>query len=401
MPLIETIAPVDTAGVSEVIRRACRDGVPIYPIGGGMGLDYGGRPGGPGIGLSLEKLNHVIDHPADDMTITVGAGLTWVELSQRLATQRQQLPIDVPRPGRATVGGVLATNTNGPRRYGHGTMRDYVIGIRAVDGTGVEFSGGGRVVKNAAGYDLCKLMIGSLGTIGVLTQVTFMVRPEPESSAMVTCDVTDLDTAERLLAGLIHTGTLPVAVELLAGSEPPPGPVFGQMTESNVARLLVGFEGSRVEIEWMVEQIRKEWGDLGISGTITIHRPGPAGAWGWLSELPADVQINVLPSATVAMIDQLLKFDPGCSIQSHAGDGVIRVKFSPSRPLTAELLRSELRPAVTRIGGNMVLLCAPDDEELTAADIWGPPTDAAKVMQAVKDRFDPQGLLNPGRVYNI
>ena len=401
MPLIETVAPADTAGVSEVIRRACRDGVPIYPIGGGMGLDYGGRPVGQGIGLSLEKLNHVIDYPADDMTITVGAGLTWVELSQCLAAQRQQLPIDVPQPGRATVGGVLATNPSGPRRYGHGTIRDYVIGVRAVDGTGAEFSGGGRVVKNAAGYDMCKLMIGSLGTIGVVTQVTFMVRPEPESFALVACDMSDLDTAERLLAELVNTQTLPVAVELLAGPEPPPGPVFGQMTESSVARLLVGFEGSQVEVEWMVEQIRKEWGELGISGTITTHQPGPAGAWGWLSELPADVQINVLPSATIAMVEQLLKLDQNCSIQSHAGNGVIRVKLSPRRQLTAELLRSEFRPAVADFGGNMVLLCAPDDEELTAADIWGPPTDAAGVMRAVKDRFDPQGILNPGRVYNI
>ncbi len=401
MQLIETVAPADTAGVSEVIRHACRDGVPIYPIGGGMGLDYGGRPVRPGIGLSLEKLNHVIDHPADDMTITVGAGLTWVELSQHLATQRQQLPIEVPQPDRATVGGVLATNPSGPRRYGHGTMRESVIGIRAVDGTGTEFSGGGRVVKNAAGYDLCKLMIGSLGTIGVVTQVTFMVRPESESSAMVTCDVTDLDAAELLLAELVNTQTLPVAVELLAGSEPPPGPVFGQMTESSIARLLVGFEGSQVEVEWMVEQIRKEWGELGVSGTITTHQPGPAGAWGWLSELPADVQINVLPSATVAMVEQLLNLDQNCSIQSHAGNGVIRLKLSPSRLLTAELLRSELRPAVANFGGNMVLLSTPDDEELTAADIWGPSTDAAKVMRAVKDRFDPQGILNPGKIYTV
>src|SRR5690606_32325083 len=117
-------------------------------------------------------LNRVIDYPARDMTITVEAGITWEQLEAELAKEGQWLPVDVARAEAATVGGAIACNTSGPRRFGYGTLRDYVIGIHAVDGQGMQFKGGGRVVKNVAGYDFCKLLTGSFGTLAVITQVT-------------------------------------------------------------------------------------------------------------------------------------------------------------------------------------------------------------------------------------
>ena len=105
-----------------------------------------------------------------------------------MAAQRQRLPIDIPQPDRATMGGAVALNAAGPRRYAYGSMRDYLLGFTAVDGRGLPFSGGGRVVKNAAGYNMCRLMAGSLGTLGVITQVTLMVRPVAEASALLVCE---------------------------------------------------------------------------------------------------------------------------------------------------------------------------------------------------------------------
>ena len=107
----------------------------------------------PGLALSLARLNRVVDYPARDLTITVEAGITLAELDALLVTEGQWLPIEVPQPPRATLGGVVATAWSGPRRYGWGQVRDYVIGISAVDGRGLPFKGGGRVVKNVAGYD--------------------------------------------------------------------------------------------------------------------------------------------------------------------------------------------------------------------------------------------------------
>jgi glycolate oxidase FAD binding subunit len=402
LPLTETIAPVDEAGVAAAVREAYQAGTPVYPIGGGTRLDYGLRPTRPGIGLSSKKLNQVVDYPADDMTITVQAGLTMEELADCLSVKGQRLPLDVPQPQLATIGGVLATGLSGPRRYAHGTIRDYVIGIRAVDGLGTAFSGGGRVVKNAAGYNLCRLMVGSLGTLGVITQVTLMVRPILEASALVVCELSKLDAAERLLAGLVHTQTLPVAVELLAGYPPgaaaQDGPLTGLTPAPGTARLIVAFEGSRSEVDWMVGRLEEEWRQEGVSPLMTVGQSEAGPMWDWLSEFPAHVQINAPPGATTDMVARVLRLDPAAAIQAHAGNGVIRLRLSP--PVLAELgqvLRGRLRPAVTAAGGRMVVLCCPDGADLTRQDVWGPPGDGAAAMQAVKDRFDPKGLLNPGR----
>ncbi len=398
LPVTEIITPASEADVAAAVRRACEAGTAVYPIGGGTSLDYGARPSRPGIGVSTAMLDRVIDHAADDMTITVEAGLTMAELAKQLATQRQRLPLDVAKADWATIGGVVATNLSGPRRYGCGTMRDYVIGLRAVDGRGTLFSGGGRVVKNAAGYNVCRLLTGSLGTLGMITQITLMVRPMPETSALVACEVPDLDTAERLLAGLVHTKTLPAAIELEAGSGPPENPSLGPLPAGSAARLIVGFEGTEVEVQWMEKTLRDEWYEAGVSSTVTMPGTETGRLWQWLAEFPAHVQIGVRPGATVAVVEQLLSADPGCSVLAHAGDGVIRARLVPfDADEFVELLGETLRPAAAEAGGNLVVLSPPEDIELTAREIWGPPGNGATVMRALKDRFDPDGILNPGR----
>ena len=165
--------------------------------------------------LSLEKMNRLVDHAADDMTVTVEAGMTFAELSKILAAKNQRLPIDVREPEKATLGGLVAVNQAGPRQFGYGTISDYLLGFTAVDGEGTIFHGGGRVVKNAAGYNMNRLMAGSLGTLGILTQLTFMVRPLPELSAIAACELPDLETAEKLLADLNKSQVRPVAIEFV------------------------------------------------------------------------------------------------------------------------------------------------------------------------------------------
>ena len=241
LPITDVIEPDDVDQVAEVVKQAGDEQTAVYPIGGGTSLDYGLPARREGLGLALAKLNHVVDYPARDMTITVGAGITVAKLQETLAGESQRLPLDVPFASQATVGGLIATNSNGPRRYGCGTVRDYVIGIRAVDGRGERFSGGGRVVKNVAGYDFCKLLTGSLGTLGVITEVTLRLKPIPRDSVLVCCMPRDLDHAEELLAALVKSETIPVAVELLLGTDwddTPLGP-----SETPGGWLVVGVEG--------------------------------------------------------------------------------------------------------------------------------------------------------------
>jgi len=419
LPLTETRTPADQAAVAQAVRDAVQAGTPVYPVGGGTAADYGARPTRPGMAIVLRALDRVIDYPADDMTITVEAGITMADLVRRLAEHRQRLPIEVAQPAKATLGGVVATDVSGPRRLVQGTIRDYVLALSAVDGCGNAFSTGARVVKNVAGYNLCRLMVGSLGTLGVITQVTLMVRPQPESSALVSCDVPDFDAAERLVAGMVRTETLPVAVELLAGCLGGTGDAIGPLHSPAVARLIVGFEGSPREVEWMVDQLVKEWRASGMASVSTAFGADAAPLWDALAEFPADAEIRVPPSRSVPLAQQLLQRHPDGSIQVHAGNGVIRLRLPlPAGdgrsegilPLAAEgnaamsgspaeVVRQlgEVRQSAVAAGGNMVLLRQPPGAVLTPREVWGPPANGVAVMRAIKERFDPQGLLNPGR----
>ena len=196
----------------------------------------------------------------------------------------------------------------------------------------------------------------------------------------------------------MHTQTLPAAVELLAGSASQDNPAMGPVLTSSVARLIVAFEGSKPEVDWMVRRLQDEWREQGVSSPVIIPQAEAGPVWEWLTEFDAQVQISVPPGATAETVGRLLDLDSSAAIQAHAGNGVIRVGFSP--PMLdqfRELLSGRLRPAVTAARGKMAVLSCPDGAPLTSQDVWGPPGDGAAAMQAVKDRFDPKGLLNPGR----
>lgn len=385
--------------------RAAHDArQPVYPLGGGTSLGFGLAAKQPGLGLDLKSLNRIVDYPARDMTITVEAGLTVRALAEALAVERQRLPIDVPQAEQATLGGVIATNSSGALRYGHGTIRDYVIGISAVDGRGRPFKGGGRVVKNVAGYDFCKLLTGSLGTLGVITQVTLKIRPMAEKTALVTCDLATVADAEPLLAALIQTQTTPVAIELLAGSAWKSDAALGELAEGRAARLVVGLEGSAVEVDWMSDALRREWAELGVADSRVVAAGDTPGLWQRLAEFPADaaaplvLKANVLPAAVAEFVQLLRKIDPHGSVQAHAGNGIVIARFAdfPAGKISAQLIGS-LQPAAAKAGGNVIVLSSTYAAELTARAVWGTRRESADLMQAVKREFDPRGILNPGR----
>jgi glycolate oxidase FAD binding subunit len=429
LPLIETITPADQAAVAEAVRNAGEKGLAVYPVGGGTMIEGGINPKQPGIALSLANLNRTIDYPAADMTITVEAGMTIAELNRQLAANHQRLPIDVAQPDRATVGGAVAVNTSGPRRYAYGSMRDYVLGLTAVDGQGTLFNAGGRVVKNAAGYNVCRLMTGSFGSLGVITQVTLMVRPQCEASVFLVCEVPDFKIAEKLLADLVSLPIQPVAVDFVAGRQQENDLDLGPMLIGSVGRFYVGFEGTTIDVDWMVEQLRHNWIAAGATEPILIPTSRAESLWNWLTEFPADVQIKVLPSAVIETIAKTLEIDPNCAIRAHAGDGVIRVKVAegrgergeereegrglgtsvpsalPTKSQNPKIPKSQtfsptsilerLRELTTAMGGKMIVQKPADG--MTPGDIWGPPGPEFHILQALKERFDPKNILNPGR----
>ena len=403
LPLTGSSSPADQAELAAAVREAFERGEAVYPVGGGTSLDFGLVPKNPGRGLLLERLNRVVDYPARDMTITVEAGLPLAALAELLATEGQRLPIDVPQPLRATIGGVVATSVSGPRRFGHGTMRDYVIGISAVDGRGTPFKGGGRVVKNVAGYDFCKLLTGSLGTLGVITQLTFKLKPLAEASTFLACDLPDLENADRLLAALITSRTTPTAIELLAGEMWQSDLALGVGRPETPFRLVVGLEGSRAEVDWMQAQLAREWAEQGVPQHRLVPAADVAGLWQRLTEFQTGegaalvVKFNVLPSRVCGLTTQLFETLPDCSIQAHAASGIVLARLASRLADVQGLLVKQLQPAAIRAGGRAVVWANPSGEDLTRQAFWGTAGGDVEIMRAVKRQFDPNHLLNPGR----
>ncbi len=403
LPLSETHAPADQAALVAIVADAHAAGTPVYPIGGGTSLDYGLPPSRPGIGVSLSKLNRVIDYPARDMTITVEPGITIDSLAATLASERQMLPIDVPHSDSATLGGVVATSWSGPRRYGYGTMRDYVIGISAVDGRGKLFKAGGRVVKNVAGYDFCKLLTGSLGTLGVIAQVTLKIKPLPQSSAFLFCDLRELSSCEPLLAALVNSRTTPSAIELLVGPHWRDNSTLGLLTAASMGRLAVGLEGTAGEVEWMLGQLAQEWRALDVTASRALTGNQASSLWNELREFPSApeeplvIKASILPSRTVEFVQLVLKIDPQASVQAHAGNGIVIARFTQfgSGDVSRNLI-GRLQPAAQLAGGNVLVLSS-TLAGLTRQAVWGNATAATHWMAKVKQQFDPKTLLNPGR----
>ncbi|MBX3415747.1 MAG: FAD-binding oxidoreductase [Pirellulales bacterium] len=403
LPLASTATPSTVDELAEIVREAHGTETPVYPLGGKTALRYGLPARRSGIGLELAGLTRVIDYPARDMTITVEAGITMRALAETMAAERQRLPIDAPQAEHATLGGMLATNWSGALRYGHGTLRDYVIGISAVDGRGTAFKGGGRVVKNVAGYDFCKLLTGSLGTLAVITQVTLKVKPIPAAMGYIACDVPSFAQAETMLARLVHSQTAPVSVELLAGEPWKNDPALGPLRSGSIARLVVGVEGTEVEVDWMLDQLAAEWHDQGVRDLAHVERSAVAGFAQRLVEFPTDgesalvLKAHMVPSATTKFCEALLAALPGVDVQAHAGNGAVVARWRKMPENAARAVIGRLQPVAGAGRGNIEVLSYADGIELTRQVIWGGTRSDYRLMQSVKQAFDPKDILNPGR----
>jgi glycolate oxidase FAD binding subunit len=196
----------------EAIQEAFRGNGRVLPVGGGSKPALSTPPAPDVTALDMSALSGIVEYDPAELTITVRAGTPVAQVSAVLAEHGQHLPFDPLLPSRATMGGVVASGTTGPSAYGRGCVRDFIIGVRFVDGTGLLVSGGGRVVKNAAGFDLPKLMVGSMGRLGVLVELCFKVFPVPHTT---TTAILDFDAAADAVAALSSLGRSPLSLEAL------------------------------------------------------------------------------------------------------------------------------------------------------------------------------------------
>jgi glycolate oxidase FAD binding subunit len=375
----------------------------VQPVGGRTALRGGWAGTGVDQLIDVRSLNKVIDYPARDLTVTVEAGMRCKDLQRLLATERQQVPIDLAQAARATIGGAVATNTNGPRRFGYGTFRDAVIGISAVDAHGRLFKAGGRVVKNVAGYDLCKLLVGSRGALAIITQLTFKLRPMSETIGWWWITFDQLLEAENVLERLLTSSARPVAVELLsaqAARQVAAESRVGLPVDAPVLALAV--EGTAAEVDWQLNALHQEVVPFGVQRLEQVLAEDGYRLLAALTEFPVNadvpvtIQANLRPSQAVLFAEELQQ--RGIAVLAHAGTGVVIGQFPEeivSLTAAAEKLQELISLAASRHGNVVVLHC--DQEWQNQLPMWGRPEPAWPAMLQLKQHLDPQGLLCPGQ----
>ena len=360
--------PSSTVDSAAVLRVAAARDLTVVVRGAGTKQDWGMPPRRLDLILDTGRLTGVVEHAAGDLIAVVRAGTTVEELAGKLAVAGQQLALDTPLSG-ATVGGTVATATSGPRRLLYGTVRDLLIGITVVRADGVVARAGGKVVKNVAGYDLGKLLTGSYGTLGLITECVFRLHPVPAATAYVSRPVDGPQELGRLAAAIRGAQVVPSALEVDA---PPDRPMT----------LVVELDGVPGGVRQRADAV------AGILGGATVFGTPP----GWWARYPwAPGEIGLKLTGALSRIPALLSAARGYTVRGSVGTGVLYAAL----PAAEADAVTPLRGAATRAGGHAVVLTAPPPVR-DRLDLWGP-VEGLALMRRVKAQFDPEGRLAPGR----
>ena len=376
------VTPRDVAGVQAAIADVReQSGAVLIATGSGAHLDVGAPPARLDLLLRTTALDRVVDHQAADMTVTVEAGCSLARLDEVLAAAGQWLPLDPPAFERTTVGGLLATNLSGPLRASQGTARDLLLGIRIVDAGGAVVSGGGKVVKNVAGYDMPKLHVGALGTLGVIVEATFKVRPRPEREGAVVLESPDHEVAAEL-ALEIRDALDPLWLE--AGSLDD-----GVGTAVGIGGIAAEVAAARATVDGIARRraVRSRWND-----------DGPAVRRGFgafpIAPAAAVLRASVLPTDVGSTMSRIRALAGDVAILAHASNGVVRARLDD--PSAVRRIVETLRPEIAARGGHLVVERA-RPEVKTGLDVWGDPGEGLALMRRVKAAFDPTGIFARGR----
>lgn len=405
-------APSGVEQVSAAVRAAGEAGMAVIPWGGGTRMSLGFPPRSADLILQTERLNEVVEYEPADLTVTVQAGMKLADLQATLRAEGQMLALDPAAADRATIGGLIAANASGPLRLFYGTARDVVIGTRVVNADGIISKAGGRVVKNVAGYDLNKLYVGSLGTVGVIVELSFKLHPLPAAEGMLVASFTSAEAAAGPVATLMRSALGPAAVELLDAGMAATLP--GSLAVDGDGVLLV------VSAQGFEKAVQRQLADVTAmcaqgSGAQTIREEATlAGIWAALREFtdPSTPDIALLKlavpparSAVALATARAAAREAGFAPQTkaHAGSGVVYLKVQADEWAGEPLGRlgwlvDRLRTFVRGESGSLVLEACPlEAKQQGGIDPWGDVGSGLPVMRALKENLDPKGTLNPGR----
>jgi glycolate oxidase FAD binding subunit len=373
IPAFEAAAahePGSVAEAAQVMAQLAREGRRVAFVGGGTELELGAAPERVDAVLRTRGLRRIVEYQPADMVMVVEAGVILAEIQAAAREHRQRLALDPPWPDRATIGGIVATGAFGPRRARYGAVRDLIIGVQLVRADGTVARGGGKVVKNVAGFDLPKLACGSLGTLGLIAGATFRLHPLPEASENVVVPGLSAADVVALVSRVRDAQLEPVAAAALRGS--------------SGFDLVLCFEGFGKGVEQQIGRLRQ----------LAPSAREAGDAWARHDEVraggPLRIKVAALPThlpevdRVVAPLGLRLAWYPTLGLGFASG---------PAGENAAALI-ADARAELARRGGSLVVQAAPRE---VRADPWGPPPPAFVVMRRLKDNFDPDHRLNPGR----
>jgi len=398
------LAPASSKEASELMKAAARENLSVVPAGGSTWLDAGNPLTRADLIFTTRRLKRIIKHEPADLVATAEAGMTLRDFQAQLAQAGQWLPIDPPDDGQSTLGGVVATGLGGAHSLGFGLPRSFVIGMRAVLADGRFIKAGGTVVKNVAGYDLCKLFTGSYGALGLITELTFKLRPLPAETRTVIASgsLPSLITAGRAISKHLF----PVAVELLSPRmaehleiEGPPQRYglsvrFAGSARSVISQTAHALKLSRYDVDNLCSTLDEDealWRKLSAAPVQT------ADDFIWRVALRPTDLISFLNDVAALEMDQASQG----SLRWHAGLGDGRLRALARVPVYhREAVRAleRLRQKAETLGGTLSLETAPSEIK-NEFDSWGNFGSATELMKRVKQQLDPQNLLSPGRFF--
>ena len=346
--------------------------------GGGTQMRLGAPPRRYEVAFSTERMTRLLEYEPADLTCRVEAGMRLGDLQAALRAQGQRLPLDPPHPDQATVGGMVAANSNGQSRGRYGTVRDWVIGIAVAYPSGKVARAGGKVVKNVAGYDLMKLHIGALGTLGVVAEVNFKVQARPEAEETLLADFEAPGPALEVGLTLAHQYLAPAAAIVL--------------DRDSRWMLAIKLEGYAREVvaakDQAVRFVREAAG-------VVEESEVPPEFWDAARDWSAPTDDGVVMRAIVPLTSSqrlVAALPPDVRVLAQPASGLIDLRVTP--PSVAETL-ARLRQAAGA-EGQVVVMAAPAALK-PALDLWGPPPPGFPTMRALKQALEPTGILNPGR----
>ena len=377
------VEPGSVQEISDVMKLAASEGLAVAPRGSGTKTHIGDPPRRLDLIVSTARMNEVLEHTPGDQIVRLEAGVKLEDLQEHVSGSDQMLAIDPPESG-ATIGGIVATNSSGPRRYRYGTIRDLIIGITVVLQDGTVAKAGGKVVKNVAGYDLSKLFTGSLGTLGIIANANFRLHPRPEAARTVAVEVAGPQQAQAAAQAIVHSQIEATAVELHYGED-----------EKQLKVLLESIPGgidAKTETAFF---LLKQFGEVRTLSDEEADHPGH------LTTAEVVLKIGTPPADLAAVLESVFgaaerKGLEHPRITGHAGSGVTLVGFSGESEAGAAGFVEEMREIWVRRGGSVTLQRAPLTLKQRVST-WDNGGDYLGLIRRVKEKFDPRGGMNPGR----